>query len=121
MVVLKYLIIVIVFLKFKGDVVDIKFENLAKIDILIQMVEQLESKVSGTKRWLNINETAHYLGYSKEYIHKLKDSSLFLNKHYYKKSGKLLFDKDELDLWVTSSKVKLDSKKIAQEVLKDLI
>ncbi|MEA3498051.1 MAG: hypothetical protein U9R16_03220 [Campylobacterota bacterium] len=100
---------------------DIKFENLAKIDLLIQMMEQLESKVSGAKRWLNITETAHYLGYSKEYIHKLKDSSFFLNKHYYKKSGKLLFDKDELDIWVTSSQTTMNPKEIAKEVLKDLI
>ena len=100
---------------------DIKFENLAKIDLLIQMMEQLESKVSGAKRWLNVVETAHYLGYSKEYIHKLKDNSFFLNKHYYKKSGKLLFDKDELDIWVTSSQTAICPKKIAQEILKDLI
>jgi hypothetical protein len=100
---------------------DIKFENLAKIDLLIEKIEQLESKINGAKKWLNINETAYYLGYSKEYIHKLKDSSFILNKHYYKKSGKLLFDRDELDLWVTSSQTELDPKVIAQRVLKDLI
>ena len=100
---------------------DIKFENLAKIDLLIQMIDKLESKLSNTKRWLNINEAANYLGYSKEYIHKLKDSSFILNKHYYKKSGKLLFDKNELDLWVTSSVNTINPKNIAKEVLKDLI
>jgi hypothetical protein len=101
---------------------DIKFENLAKIDLLIEKIEKLESKVSSTKRWLNITETAYYLGYSKEYIHKLKDSSFLLNKHYYKKSGKLLFDKDELDNWVTSSQnYDINPKDIANEILKDLI
>ena len=100
MVVLRYLIIVIVFLKFKGDVVDIKFENLAKIDILIQMVEQLESKVSGTKRWLNINETAHYLGYSKDRIYKFQNNTFIENLHFYKKQGKILFDRVAIDEWV---------------------
>ena len=98
---------------------DIKFENLAKIDeILTLLLEQKNNNFE--KRWLNINETAHYLGYSKEYIHKLKDSSFFINKHYYKKSGKLLFDKDMLDIWVTSSNNSLNPKEIAKEVLKDL-
>jgi hypothetical protein len=101
---------------------DIKFENLAKIDLLIEKIEKLESKVSSTKRWLNITETAYYLGYSKEYIHKLKDSSFILNKHYYKKSGKLLFDKDMLDIWVISSQnYDINPKDIANEILKDLI
>jgi hypothetical protein len=102
---------------------DIKFENLAKIDEILIKIDYIEKQLSNTnyKRWLNINETAIYLGYSKDYIHKLKDSSFILNKHYYKKSGKLLFDKDELDLWVISDKNILDPKNIAKTVLKDLI
>ncbi len=101
---------------------DIKFENLAKIDLLIEKIENLEAKVSGAKKWLNIKETAHYLGYSKEYIHKLKDSSFILNKHYYKKNGKLLFDKEQLDLWVTTTNDQMiDPKKLAEEILKDIL
>jgi len=100
---------------------NIPFENLLKIDDILNKLHLLESKISGAKKWLNVTETAHYLGYSKEYIHKLKDSNFILNKHYYKKSGKLLFDKDELDLWVTSSKNIMNPKEIAKEVLKDLI
>ena len=99
---------------------NIAFENLAKIDDILAI---LKNQVNNgfTKKWLNINETAYYLGYSKDYIHKLKDSSFILNKHYYKKSGKLLFDKDELDLWVTASTNNINSKDIAKSILKDLI
>ena len=100
---------------------NIPFENLIKIDEILNKLHLLELKISGAKKWLNVSETAHYLGYSKEYIHKLKDSNFMLNKHYYKKSGKLLFDKDELDLWVTSARDMLSPREIANEILKDLI
>lgn len=100
---------------------DIKFENLAKIDLLIEKIEKLESKVSSTKRWLNISEASHYLGYSKDHIHKLKNDSFILGTHYHKKSGKLLFDKIELDNWVTFDSDTKDAIDIANEVLKDLI
>ena len=100
---------------------DIKLENLAKIDEILNILLQQKTNYL-EKRWLNINETAYYLGYSKEYIHKLKDSSFILNKHYYKKSGKLLFDKVELDNWVTTTTInKIDPKDIASDILKDLI
>ena len=98
-----------------------KFTQLFRFDAFAPQLHLLESKLSGAKKWLNINETAHYLGYSKDYIHKLKDSNFILNKHYYKKSGKLLFDKDELDLWVTTSHNVINPKEIANEILKDLI
>lgn len=100
---------------------NIKFENLEKIDELLKRMDKLEEKILGEKKWLNVSETAHYLGYSKEYIHKLKDSSFILNKHYFKKSGKLLFDKYELDLWVKSSQNSIDPKDIANEILKDIL
>lgn len=96
---------------------DIKFENLAKIDLLIEKLEKLESVVTGSKRWLNVAETAHYLGYSKDHIHRLN----ILGQHYHKKSGKLLFDKLELDKWVTFDQDRMDAKDIANEVLKDLL
>jgi len=99
---------------------NINFENLSKIDDVLEKLNQLEQKLSGSKRWLNVNETALYLGYSKEYIHKLKDSQFIENIHFYKKVGKLLFDVNELDRWVTSTVNQINPKDIAQQVLKDL-
>ncbi len=99
---------------------NVAFENLSKIDDIIKKLNDLEQKLSGSKRWLNVNEAALYLGYSKEYIHKLKESQFIENLHYYKKSGKLLFDVNELDNWVTSSLNRMNPKEIAQKVLKDL-
>ena len=100
---------------------NIPFENLVKIDILLERMDKLEAKILGEKRWLNIAETSHYLGYSKDHIHKLKNDSFILGKHYHKKSGKLLFDKAELDNWVTFDSDIKDATDIANEVLKDLL
>jgi len=100
---------------------ELKFENLTKIDDIITKLELLESKITGSKRWLNITEAAHYLGYSKDHIHKIKDSSFILGIHYHKKTGKLLFDKVELDRWVTYDPNAVDARDIASEVLKDIL
>lgn len=100
---------------------EILFENLKKIDTILERLESLEQKVSSEKRWLNTKEASYYLGYSKEHIHKLKDAYLIEGKHYYKKAGRVLFDKVELDNWVQMSLSKLNAKELANNVLKDLI
>lgn len=100
---------------------DILFENLQKIDNILEKLESLEQKITSEKRWLNTKEASHYLGYSKEHIHKLKNSYLVEGLHYYKKAGRVLFDKVQLDNWVQMSLSKLSTKDIANEVLKDLI
>ena len=99
---------------------NIKFENLEKIDELLKRMDRLEEKILGEKRWLNIKEASHYLGYSKDHLHKLKNEYFIESKHYHKKAGRVLFDKVELDNWVTISVNIFDPHKIANEVLKDL-
>ena len=97
------------------------FENLEKIPDILKKIEELEQKVSSEKRWLNTKEASYYLGYSKEHIHKLKDSYLLEGKHYYKKAGRVLFDKLELDNWVTTSLANKDIKGMADKLLEGLI
>ena len=99
---------------------DIKFENLAKIDEILQLLQKQQSN-NYEKRWLNVSETAYYLGYSKDHIHKMKNDIFILDLHYYKKVGRLLFDRIELDNWVTTTANQLSPKDIANEILKDLI
>ena len=99
---------------------NIPFENLAKIDEILQLLQKQQSNII-EKRWLNVSETAHYLGYSKDHIHKMKNNIFILDLHYYKKAGRLLFDKVELDNWVTTTVNKLSPKDIANDILKDLI
>lgn len=99
---------------------NINFENLNKIDDILNKLHLLESKVSGSKRWLNIKEVSHYLGYSQDHIHKLKNMYFIDGVHYHKKAGRVLFDKSEIDNWVTASTNMLNPKEIAKEILKDL-
>lgn len=55
------------------------------------------------KQWFNTNEVAHYLGYSKDNIHKMvKSGELQKGIHYHKKIKRLLFNKTEIDKWVVS-------------------
>lgn len=102
---------------------EISFENLKKIDTILEKIETLENKISSEKRWLNTKEASYYLGYSQEHIHKLKDNHLLEGKHYFKKAGRILFDKLALDSWVTTSlNIKnINPKEIAENILKDLI
>jgi hypothetical protein len=37
---------------------DISFENLKKIDTILEKLESLENKISSEKRWLNIKEAS---------------------------------------------------------------
>ena len=99
--------------------------DMENINLLKEMSNSLEFikkslSANNNKRWLNTSETAIYLGYSKEHIPKLKNSYFIEGKHFYKKAGRVLFDKYELDNWVTSSLNKISAKAIANEILKDL-
>ena len=99
----------------------IAFENLKKIDTILEKLEFLKSKISCEKRWLNTGEASNYIGYSKDHIHKLKDSHLIEGKHYFKKAGRILFDKLELDNWVQTTYLQATPNSIVDSILKDLI
>lgn len=77
------------------------FEQIEKsISDLSNNILLLTTEIKSEKRWLNIKEVANYLGYSTHQIHKLKGEEFVLEIHYYKRSGKLLFDKYMIDKWV---------------------
>ena len=52
------------------------------------------------KKWLSTKELAEYLDYSQDRLHKLKGDEFIEGVHYYKRKGKLLFDKNKIDNWV---------------------
>ena len=96
------------------------FNNLELIPKLLEEIKSLKQSISPEKRWLNVTEVANYIGYSKDRIHALTSTEFIEGKHYYKK-GKLLFDRVELDSWVTNDNSKISPKEIVNQVLKDLI
>ncbi len=99
---------------------DIKYENLELIPKLLEEIKSLKQNINAEKRWLNVAEVANYIGYSKDRIHALTNDEFIEGTHYYKK-GKLLFDRFELDNWVTNCNSKISPKDIVNHVLKNLI
>ncbi len=80
----------------------IDMENINLIKEIAKDIEVIKKNLSTiqTKRWLNTNELAKYLGYSKDRIYKLKEEVFIEDLHFYKKTGKILFDRVAIDSWV---------------------
>jgi len=72
--------------------------------ISAQLDELIKLQKDGTieKKWLNVEETAYYLGYSKDKIYKLLQDEWTEGIHYHKPTGRVIVDKDEIDRWVTT-------------------
>ncbi len=97
------------------------FEHLECLPRIEHRLEKIglsiENKID--KRWLNINEAAEYIGYKKDAIHmKVQNGEFQLGIHFHKPTGKLLFDKNELDNWVIGIST---SKKSTDTVINNII
>lgn len=104
---------------------NIAFENLEKIqeiyNILVLLRDREMNKIE--KKWLNTEELANYIGYSKESIKKMiKEEEFILELHYYKKHRKNIFDKAEIDKWIMSSNkpYKKNYELLANNILKNV-
>ena len=97
-------------------------ELLPRIESRIERIElSIENKIE--KRWLNINEASEYIGYKKDAIHKKVQNGEFQRGiHYHKESGKLLFDKNELDNWVMGiSTLKTSTDVIVNNIMENVV
>ena len=65
----------------------------------IELIKKALENQSG-KRWLSVKELSEYLGYSKDHIYKLKEDTFLENIHFYKKTGKIIFDRVAIDSWM---------------------
>ena len=83
---------------------NIEFENLNLIKQMSNDMKLLKKMLLDTniKRWLSVKDLAIYLSYSKDRIYKIKDTSFIEGIHFFKKSGKILFDRVAIDEWVIS-------------------
>jgi predicted DNA-binding transcriptional regulator AlpA len=80
----------------------IEMENINLIKEIAKDIETIKKSLSNQmqKRWLNTQELSKYLGYSKDRIYKLKDEVFIENIHFYKKVGKILYDRVAIDDWM---------------------
>ena len=83
---------------------NIEFENINLIKQLVDDMQLLKQSLinSNEKRWMSVKDIAQYLSYSKDRIYKLKDTTFIEGIHFYKKNGKILFDRVAIDEWVIS-------------------
>ena len=83
---------------------NIEFESLKLLPQMFALIEKLNSHLedANTKRWLSVKELAKYLSYSSDRIYKIKDEYFIEGIHFFKKSGKILFDRVAIDEWVIS-------------------
>ena len=81
---------------------NVEFESLKLLPKMYALIEKLNShlEVANTKRWLSVKELAKYLSYSSDRIYKIKDEYFIEGIHFFKKSGKILFDRVAIDSWV---------------------
>ena len=80
----------------------VELENINLIKDIKEDLELIKKTLTNKeqKRWLSVSELSKYLSYSKDHIYKLKDEIFIENIHFYKKVGKILFDRVAIDEWV---------------------
>ena len=81
---------------------NVDLENLRLLPQIVQEIESIKTRLDHdqSKRWLSVKELSHYLSYSKDTIYRLKEEQFIQNLHFYKRSGKILFDRAAIDDWV---------------------
>jgi predicted DNA-binding transcriptional regulator AlpA len=97
-------------------------ENINMIKDIANDLQTIKKAVSSiqTKRWLTVIELSKYLGYSKDSIYKLKDEVFIENLHFYKKTGKILFDRVAIDDWIVGKEtddIILSQRQIVDNIL----
>jgi hypothetical protein len=110
-------------------VMDIKLENLALIPKLIEKLETIEQTIlqnnikndSTIKRWMGTKELAEYLGYSIDNIYRLKDEVWKSEVHFYKKEGKIFFDRVAIDGWIVSGEDTNETNQSKREIVDRLL
>lgn len=81
---------------------NIEFESLKLLPQMFTLIEKLNSNLENlhAKRWLSVKELAEYLSYSTDRIYKIKEEQFIEGIHFFKKCGKILFDRVAIDSWV---------------------
>ncbi|MDP3588884.1 MAG: helix-turn-helix domain-containing protein [Sulfuricurvum sp.] len=86
----------------------LEIKELDVINEVFAIVKDLKKMInnSNSKKWMSVNELAEYICYSKDAIYKMIGTQFIENYHFYKQSGKLLFETEKIDQWIRSPKIK---------------
>ncbi|MDD5401613.1 MAG: helix-turn-helix domain-containing protein [Sulfurimonas sp.] len=101
---------------------NIEFESLKLLPQMFVLIEKLNSQFENAhaKRWLSVKELATYLSYSSDRIYKIKDEHFIEGIHFFKKSGKILFDRVAIDSWVVEGntlEIDIQQRQIVDNIL----
>ncbi|MGM0608983.1 MAG: helix-turn-helix domain-containing protein [Candidatus Muiribacteriota bacterium] len=101
----------------------VDFENLQLLPQIVQEIEIIKQRLdhSDSKRWLSVKELSHYLSYSKDTIYRLKEEQFIENLHFYKRSGKILFDRVAIDDWVIGKDRTNDTNQSKRRVVDNIL
>lgn len=101
----------------------IEMENINLLKEMAKDIELIKNTLNNqtAKRWLNVKELATYLGYSKDHIYKLKEDTFLENIHFYKKTGKILFDRVAVDSWVMEGNNYHDINKSRRQIVDNIL
>ncbi len=88
------------FMDFSNDIV-----IQAKKEDLIQAFRAVIQEVNSepTKKWFTLSDVSEYTGYKKPTLYKYVQEKKI---PYYKRSGKLMFLKTDIDSWINETKSK---------------
>ena len=91
----------------------VEMENINLIKEIAKDIELIKKALENQsgKRWLNVKELSQYLGYSKDHIYKLKEDTFIEGVHFYKKTGKIIFDRITIDSWMVDLSTVYDTQK----------
>ena len=73
---------------------NVALENLELLPQILEKLTLLEKNLENfhSKRWMNVKELSHYLGYSEDHIYKLKEDAFCEGIHFYKKVSSFLIE-----------------------------
>lgn len=108
--------------RFKGYAM-IEMENINLIKEMAKDIELIKKSLmrQTEKRWLTVKELAQYLGYSKDHIYHLKEETFLEDIHFYKKTGKILFDRVAIDSWVLEGFRTNDTRKSRRQIVDNVL
>ena len=101
----------------------VEMENINLIKEMAKDIELIKKALENQsgKRWLNVKELSAYLGYSKDHIYKLTEDTFIEGVHFYKKTGKIIFDRVTIDSWMVGKENTDDINQSRRQIVDNIL